>query len=99
MAAALSFYLDGLQMQMLRTRIVNGKNGTFVGFGPETLKVPGDWYPGVSSFGVYGAHFSLELNEVPKAGEVSKSVAEGGRRERGREGGREGGQWEDGLYA
>ncbi len=72
MAAALSFYLDGLQMQMLRTRIVNGKNGTFVGFGPETLKVPGDWYPGVSSFGTYGAHFSLELNEVPKAGEVSE---------------------------
>lgn len=70
MAAALAFYINGLQMQVLRSRIVGGQNSTFVGFGPETLTTPGDWYPGVSSFGVYGAHFALELNEVPKAGEV-----------------------------
>jgi hypothetical protein len=93
MAAALSFYLDGLQMKVLRSRIVDGQNSTFVGFGPETLTMPGDWYPGVSAFGSYGAHFALELNEVPKAGEVSE-VKQGGLG--GREGGREGWAEEEG---
>jgi len=86
MASALSFYMDGLQMQVLRSRIVDGQNSTFVGFGPETLTMPGDFIPGVSAFGSYGAHFALELNEVPKAGEVSEGGREGRRREGGRVG-------------
>jgi len=74
MAAALSFYIDGLQMQVLRSRLVGGQNSTFVGYGPETLKTPKAWYPGVSSFSMYGAHFVLELNEILKTEEVSRRV-------------------------
>jgi hypothetical protein len=46
---------------------VNGANSTFVGYGPETLTIPREFYPGVSSLSEYGAHFALELNEVPRA--------------------------------
>lgn len=48
---------------------------TFVGYGPETLRPAQlDFRPGVSSLNVYGAHFSIELNEVPRAPDVSTPV-------------------------
>ncbi|EKU21768.1 hypothetical protein NGA_0175600 [Nannochloropsis gaditana CCMP526] len=78
MAAALSFYMDGLQMHVLRSRLVGGQNSTFVGYGPETLKTPKAWYPGVSSFSMYGAHFVLELNEVLKTEEGDTPVLDPG---------------------
>lgn len=74
MEAALAFYIQGLQLQVLRTRLVGGMNSTFVGFGPETLTQPPDFTLGVSSFNMYGAHFALELNEVPKAAGVRPFV-------------------------
>ena len=60
---------------MLRSRIVNGVNSTFVGYGPETLTQPKTFYPGVSSFNGYGAHFALELNQAPKTTSVSSKEA------------------------
>jgi hypothetical protein len=51
--------------QVLRTRVQDGINTTFVGYGPETLDPKRvDFLPGVSSFNEYGGHFSLELTEV-----------------------------------
>lgn len=53
--------------------MVNGINSTFVGYGPETLQPGklGGFYPGVSSLNAYGAHFAIELNEVPRTQDVS----------------------------
>lgn len=62
MAAALKFYVDGVGMQVIRTRAGPQFNTTVVGFGPEALEVPPDFVYGVSSFRAYGGHFTLELN-------------------------------------
>ncbi|CAM9622184.1 unnamed protein product [Discosporangium mesarthrocarpum] len=73
MDKALDFYVRGLGMQVLRTRADDLTNTTFVGYGPEILKVPPDFRPGVSSFKSYGGHFSFELSAYkrPPANEVS----------------------------
>lgn len=52
---------------------MNGVKSAFVGYGPETLqpaKLTG-FVPGVSSLNAYGAHFAIELNEVPRGPDVS----------------------------
>lgn len=57
---------------------MNGVNSTFVGYGPESLQpanLGAAFYPGVSSFNAYGAHFALELNEVLRTQEVSRARA------------------------
>lgn len=71
MAAALKFYIDGIGMQVLRTRAGPQFNTTVIGFGPEALQVPPDFVFGVSSFRSYGGHFTLELNS-------QKEIAGGG---------------------
>lgn len=55
---------------------MNGRNSTFVGYGPETLqasKLGSSFVPGVSSLNAYGAHFAIELNEVPRGQDVSRA--------------------------
>ncbi|CAM9881700.1 unnamed protein product, partial [Phaeothamnion confervicola] len=61
MEAAVRFYVEGLGMQVLRSRSDGGSSTAFVGFGPESLRTPAGFVPGVSSFSSYGGHFSLEL--------------------------------------
>lgn len=62
--------------QVLRTRAVNGRNSTFVGYGPETLQASmlgSSFVPGVSSLNAYGAHFAIELNDMPRGQDVSRA--------------------------
>lgn len=62
-----------IHTQVLRRREANGVKSAFVGYGPETLQ-PGKltgFVPGVSSLNAYGAHFAIELNEVPRGPDVS----------------------------
>ncbi|CAM9711483.1 unnamed protein product [Choristocarpus tenellus] len=76
MDRALDFYVKGLGMQILRTRVVERTNTTFVGFGPEALSVPPDFRPGVSTFNSYGGHFSIELNALKKTGNAEDIEAD-----------------------
>lgn len=52
---------------------MNGIKTAFVGYGPESLDSAklGGFVPGVSSLNAYGAHFAIELNEVPRSQDVS----------------------------
>lgn len=71
MDAALKFYVQGVGMEVLRTRAGPQFNTTVVGFGPEALEVPPAFQFGVSSMRSYGGHFTLELNS-------QKEIAGGG---------------------
>lgn len=68
MAAALRFFVQGVGMEVIRTRAGPQFNTTVVGFGPEALQVPPDFVFGVSSMRSYGGHFTLELNSQKEVG-------------------------------
>lgn len=60
---AVRFYTDGLGMTILRSSLDRdtGLNSTVLAYGPEQLRAPLDFIPGVSSFAGYGGHFCLEV--------------------------------------
>jgi len=78
LAEALPFYTVALSMKVLRTSIVDGRNVTFLGYGPEQLTTPPDFIPGVSSFNTYGGHFSLKLVEAKKEEGAAEAFFEQG---------------------
>jgi len=47
--------------KVLRQGTIDGVTDTWIGFGPEELKVPDDYEFGVNSFAMYGGHASLHI--------------------------------------
>lgn len=48
----------------LRNVVQNGANTTTIGFGPDMLKSPASFHPGVSSFFEYGGHATITLKSA-----------------------------------
>jgi hypothetical protein len=59
--AMISFLEDGFDCEVLRKRIVGSIEETWLGFGPEQLRIPDDFQIPVSSFAKYGGHASIHL--------------------------------------
>lgn len=59
--AMTSFLEDGFDCEVLRKRIVGSIEETWLGFGPEQLRIPDDFQIPISSFAKYGGHASIHL--------------------------------------
>jgi hypothetical protein len=59
--AMIAFLEDGFDCEVLRKRIVGSVEETWLGFGPEQLRIPDDFQIPVSSFAKYGGHASVHL--------------------------------------
>lgn len=59
--AMIKFMTDAFDAQVLRKRIRGGVEETWLGFGPEQLRVPDDFVLSVSSLAKYGGHASIHL--------------------------------------
>lgn len=59
--AMISFLEDGFDCEVVRKRIVGSIEETWLGFGPEQLRIPDDFQIPVSSFAKYGGHASIHL--------------------------------------
>lgn len=57
--AMISFLVNGFDFKVLRKRIANSVEETWLGFGPEQLSIPEDFEIPVSSFAGYGGHASI----------------------------------------
>jgi hypothetical protein len=53
------FLREGFQFKLLRQRKVGSVTETWLGYGPEELKIPQDFEMPVSSFAYYGGHASI----------------------------------------
>ena len=59
--AMISFLEDGFDCEVIRKRIVGSIEETWLGFGPEQLRIPNDFQLPISSFAKYGGHASIHL--------------------------------------
>ena len=59
--AMISFLEDGFDCEVIRKRIVGSIEETWLGFGPEQLRIPDNFQIPVSSFAKYGGHASIHL--------------------------------------
>lgn len=55
----IDFLTDGFQMKLLRQRKVGSVTETWMGYGPEEMKIPDIFEMSVSSFNQYGGHASI----------------------------------------
>ena len=59
--AMIAFLEDSFDCEVLRKRIVGSIEETWLGYGPEQLRIPDDFQIPVSSFAKYGGHASIHL--------------------------------------
>lgn len=64
--AMISLLSEAFGFEVLRKRIRNSVDETWLGFGPEQLSIPSDFTP-VSSFAKYGGHSSIHIVYDAKA--------------------------------
>lgn len=64
-----SFLESGLFFKVLKEKDSGDIKEAWLGFGPEEMKIPKDFTPGVSSFNMYGGHASLHIRYDSKVTE------------------------------
>jgi len=63
----INFLINAFDFKILRKRVRNSVEETWLGYGPEQLSIPDDFQIPVSSFGEYGGHASINVRYDPSS--------------------------------